>query len=96
MYIRSVNLFSRLAELADCKRVLREGGPADGVATLDCVLRDIWLNAMCGVVHFWIEHIRGVAIFITCVRDCAVVVGACGCTFGTYVGVEVVSGCVML
>ena len=51
MYIRSVNLFSRLAELADCKRVLREGRPADGVATLDRVLRDGGVYGMCGVVR---------------------------------------------
>ena len=50
-YTRSVNRCSRLADLADCERVLREGGPEYGVVTLDCVLHDVGVDAMCRVVR---------------------------------------------
>ena len=76
--------------------MLREGGPADGVATLDRVLHDGGVEKMCGVVRCWRGCSRDVASFLTCVGACGVVVGACGCTFGTCVGVEAASECVML
>ena len=81
--------------MADYKRVLQEGGPADGVATLDRVLRDGGVDTMCRVVHLWRGRSRVVTSFITCVGACGIVVGACGCTFGTCVGVEAASECVM-
>ena len=92
----SVNRCSHLAKLSDCEGVLPEGGPVDGVATLNRVLRDGGVDAMCGVVRHWRGRSHGVLSFLTYVGACGVVVGACGCTFGTCVGVEAASECAMI
>ena len=63
--------------------MLREGGPTDGLVTLDCALNYRGVDAMGGFVCRWQGRICGFTSFITCVWACDVMVGARGCTFGT-------------
>ena len=59
-----VNRCSHLSKLADHERVLREGGPAYGVATFNIVLRDGGVDAMCRVVCRWRGRSRIDASFL--------------------------------